>query len=97
MEKDRALRLQEEYIHLKRLAEETDVNLKAKRQEIIDASGGEGFIGRLLSLKKSMRKGGIDYKSLFRFYNIDVATQDTYRAPTTETFTLKINPEPEEG
>jgi len=84
--------LQLEYIELKELTDETKALLEAKRQEIIEASGGNAFQGQYLSMSVNQRRGNIDYPSLFRFHNISDQEQDAYRRESTTSFTLRINP-----
>jgi len=89
--------LQLEYIELKQLTDETKALLEAKRQEIIEASGGNAFQGQYLSLSVNQRRGNIDYPSLFRFHNINETEQDAYRRESTQSYTIRINPVDPEG
>ena len=89
---DRALQLQQDYIEAKKVADEAKAQVDSIRTEIIEASGNESFQGRLLTMKKFTRKGNIDYKTLFNFYEISETEQDAYRRASTTLFTITINP-----
>lgn len=89
---DRALQLQQDYIAAKAQLDEAKALVDGIKAEIIQASGGEPFNGRLLELKRTTRRGNIDYASLFRFHEITEAEQDAYRRDSTTVMSIYVHP-----